>query len=359
MPGHSLELSHFPCVQTIKIQDIYQVGLIDAAHLSTAAPVEDQPPCLQLEAVGRREAEYILGMCSHICRLTVKRCSNLTSLPFGFSLLIRRLTITECANLTSLPWTDLITLEYLRISDCPLFRLLDAKQLPPTLQVLCIYENPHHTEQCSNGGGGERNLYLVLRNVHDAIAALKFCFMNFTKIHSLDVEWDCFPDDWSHVTEAVCTNDWSHVTDAVCTNVWSHVIGDVMKEVLSNFYSLCISSKKLVIRGSDNFFSKKLFSDFLHSGLSSVSLLQCSTCEILPALRQLPFLEELCVGGATSLENVVLDSLSSDDQISEQEWQATYTSIAFPRLQKLEFHDMPVWKEWVGTKEGKGSISSK
>ncbi|MQM13625.1 hypothetical protein Taro_046554, partial [Colocasia esculenta] len=271
IPGHSLEVSHLQRAKTIKIKNIYQVGLIEAAHLYTAAPVEDQPPCLQLEAVGRREAEYILGMCSHICRLTVKRCSTLTSLPFGFSHMICQLTITECANLASLPWTDLITLEYLRISDCPLFRLLDAIQLrPPTLQVLCIYENPHHTEQCSNGG------------------------------------------------------------DAVT------------EKVLSDFYSLCISSKKLVIRGSENFLSKKLCSDFHHSRLSSVSLLQCSTCEILPALCKLPFLEELYVRGASNLENVVLDSLSSYDQMTEQEWQATYTSIAFPRLQKLEFHDMPL-----------------
>ncbi|MQM20794.1 hypothetical protein Taro_053821 [Colocasia esculenta] len=327
MPGHSLELSHLPCVQKIKIQDIYQVGLIDAVHFSPAAPLEDQP-CLQLEDVGRREAEYILGMCSHICRLTVKRCSNLTSLPFGFSNMICQLTITECANLASLPWTDLITLEYLRISDCPLFRLLDAKQLPPTLQVLCIYENPHHTEQCSNGGGGERNLYLMFHNVHDASVALKFCCMNFTKIHCLDIEWDC------------CNNDWFNVTDAIT------------EEVLSNFYSLCFSSKKLVFRGSENFLSKKLCSDFLHSRLSSVSLLQCSTCEILPALCKLPFLEVLYVGGASNLENVVLDSLSSYDQMTEREWQATYTSIAFPHLQKLEFHDMPVWKEWLGAKEG-------
>ncbi|MQM23030.1 hypothetical protein Taro_056091, partial [Colocasia esculenta] len=33
-------------------------------------------------------------------------------------------------------------------------------------------------------------------------------------------------------------------------------------------------------------------------------------------------------------------------------WPETQTHIAFPRLQKLEFHDMPVWKEWLGAREG-------
>ncbi|MQM21386.1 hypothetical protein Taro_054425, partial [Colocasia esculenta] len=305
MPGHSLEVSHLQHAKTIKIQNICEVWCIEAAHLSTAAPVEDQPPCLQLEAVGRREAEYILGTWYHISQLTVKRCSKLMSLPFGFSHLIRQLTITECANLTSLPWTDLITLEYLMISECPLFQLLDPEQLPPTLQVLCIYGNPYETGQCSrhqhfqrlkqvqqysNKEGGERNLYLVFHNVHDASAAVKFCSMGETKIHTLEIEWDC------------CTNDESN--DIVA----------VMQEIVFKLCSRYISSKKLVIRGYTgsgfagcyaDFFSKELCSDFLHSRLSCVSLFQCPKCEILPALNQLPFLEELHVGGANNLEIIV------------------------------------------------------
>ncbi|MQM08054.1 hypothetical protein Taro_040908 [Colocasia esculenta] len=217
MSGHSLELPHLQHVQTIKIKDICKVWSIEAAHLSPAAPSEDEPH-LQLEGFGQREAEYILDMWSHICRLTVKRCLDLTSLPSGnqsilkyveisdcpelqitsvspqlwqlpslqridvngihgaesikvfekshleltnvdqlvaalllkeFSSMIRQLVITGCANLTSLPWTELTTLEYLEIIKCPLFQLLDAKWLPPTLQILCIYENPYEREQCS------------------------------------------------------------------------------------------------------------------------------------------------------------------------------------------------------------------
>ncbi|MQM08057.1 hypothetical protein Taro_040904 [Colocasia esculenta] len=184
---------------------------------------------------------------------------------------------------------------------------------------------------------GDHNLYLVFLNVRDASAVAHFCSLQDIEIHTLEIEWDC------------CTNDRSNVIDAI------------KQEVLFNLYSLCISSKKLVIRGYTGsglagwctyFFAKDLCSDFLHCRLSSVFLFQCPKCEILPALSQLPFLKELYVGGASSLESVVLDCLSSYDQKSERELQATYTSIAFPRLQKLEFHDMPVWKEWLGTKKG-------
>ncbi|MQM12657.1 hypothetical protein Taro_045577 [Colocasia esculenta] len=418
MPGNSLELSHLQRAKTIIIKNIYKVLSIEA-HLFPAPPLDDKPH-LYMEDVGQGEAECILGICSHICRLTVKRCSNLTSLPLGnqsilkhveisdcpelritsvspqlwqlpslqrihvhrihgavsltvfekshlkftnvdqleasfwlkeFSHMIHRLIISGCTNLTSLPWTDLINLEYLRISECPLFQLLEAEQLPPTLQVLCIYGNPYDREQCSqhqhfqifkqvqqcsNKQGGDRRLYLVFRNVLDASAALKFCSLNFTEVDTLDIEWDC------------CSNDWSNDKYGIT------------QEVLSNLYSFCISSKKLVIRGYTGsgfsgwyakFFSKKLRSDFLQSRLSSVSLLQCSKCEILPELSQLPFLKELYVEGASSLKSVVLDYLFPYDQMSERERQATYTRIAFPHLQKLEFHDMPVWKEWLGTKE--------
>ncbi|MQL72332.1 hypothetical protein Taro_004668 [Colocasia esculenta] len=419
MPIISVELSHLQRAKTIKIESMGGMLRIEA-HLSPAPQSEDEPH-LQLENVGQQEAEYSLGMCSHICRLTVKRCSNLASLPLGnqsalkdveisdcpdlwitsvspqlwqlpslqrinvngirgakaikvvrgsymelmnvhplvasvllkeFSHMIHRLTITGYENLTSLPWTNLTTLEYLAIKECPLFQLLDAEQLPSTLQVLCIYGNPYETEQCSqhqhfqrlkqvqqcsNEEGGQRNLYLVFRNVHDASAASKFCSMDFTEIHTLDIEWDC------------CTNDRSNVTDAAT------------QEVLFNLYSLCISSKRLVIRGYTgsgfagcyaDFSSKKIRTDVLHSRLSNVSLLQCSKCDLAP-LSRLPFLQKLYVEGANNLESVVLDCLFPyDDHMSEREWQAQYTSFAFPRLRKLEFHDMPVWKEWVGTKEG-------
>ncbi|MQL86300.1 hypothetical protein Taro_018830 [Colocasia esculenta] len=89
--------------------------------------------------------------------------------------------------------------------------------------------------------------------------------------------------------------------------------------------------------------------------LSYVSLLQCSKCDLTP-LSGLPFLQELYVEGASSLESVVLDCLFPYGDMSEWQRQATNTSIAFPCLQKLEFHDMPVWKEWLGTKEGDSSF---
>ncbi|MQL95884.1 hypothetical protein Taro_028554 [Colocasia esculenta] len=319
----SLQLPQSSSMLEMKIKYICGVEYIRVLF-SPGGTKALETSCLELTNVDKLEALFVLNEFSHM---------------------IHRLTISRCANLTSLPWTDLTTLEYLRISECPMFQLLDAQQLPSTLQVLCIYGNSYETEQCSRhqhfqrlkqvrqcSEGGERNLYLVFRNVHDASAASKFCSMGFTKIYTLDIEWDC------------CTNDCSNVTDSI-----TH-------EVLLNINSLCFSSKKLVIRGYTgsafaswyaDFFSKKLHTDFLHR-LSSVSLLQCSKCEILPPLSRLFFLKELYVEGASSLGSFMQDY----DDMSEEGWQETQTRIAFPELRKLEFHDMPMWKEWLGTREG-------
>ncbi|MQM21189.1 hypothetical protein Taro_054223 [Colocasia esculenta] len=367
--GNSLQLSHLPSVQRIEIRYVYQVGRISADFCRF--PSSEQLPYLKLDDVGQREAECMLGMCSHICRLTVKRCSNLTSLPLGnpsalqyvkisecpelkitsvspqlwllpslqricvyevreaefirglyshgghcqkkymfscggrealetscleltnvdqwvassflltkFSRVIRRLIITRCANLTCLPWTELTTLEYLKISECPLFQLLDAEQLPPTLQVLCIYGNPCDTETCSqhqhsqrlkivqqsNKEGGKGNAYIVFRNVQNASEAADFCSKLDTElqIHTLEIEWDC------------------------CTNFRSNVIDSVAEEVLGKLYRSqdgIRNLNKLVIRGyAGSWFASPLWDPSLHS-LSSVPLQQCSKCEILPPLR--------------------------------------------------------------------------
>ncbi|MQL95890.1 hypothetical protein Taro_028561 [Colocasia esculenta] len=98
MPGHSLQLLHLQCAQTIKIKDICKVRCIEAAHLSPAAAMEDEPH-LYLEDVGQQEAEYILNMWSHICRLTVKRCSELTSLPLGNQSALKYVEISDCPEL--------------------------------------------------------------------------------------------------------------------------------------------------------------------------------------------------------------------------------------------------------------------
>ncbi|MQM14350.1 hypothetical protein Taro_047279, partial [Colocasia esculenta] len=119
LPGDSLELSHLQRVQTLRMEGIYQVGCIESihtSHLSIVAPLEDQL-CLVLEHVGQREAEYMLGMCSSIWRLTVRKCWNLTSLPLG----------------------NLSALEYVEIIECPQLRItsvyLQQQQLPSLKEI--------------------------------------------------------------------------------------------------------------------------------------------------------------------------------------------------------------------------------
>ncbi|MQM15406.1 hypothetical protein Taro_048351 [Colocasia esculenta] len=409
MSGNFLELLHLQHAQTIKISKNFKVWCIQRA------PPLDDKTHLYLEDVGQPVAEHVLGMFSHICRLTVKRCRNLTSLPLGnqsalesveisdcrklritsvspqlwqlpslqrinlhrihgaesikivresyaeftnvdqrvasfllkeLSRMIRRLIIIRCTNLTSLPWTELTTLQYLRIRDCPWFRLPDAEQFPPTLQVLCIYGNACEREQCSRHQhfqrlkqvqqcsykkGGDCNLYLVFRNVHDASETADFCSKICMEIHTLEIEWDC------------CTNGRFIVVDSVA----EEVLGKLYHP-LGEFWYKIRSLNKLVIRGyTGSSFASSLWDRRRLHSLYSVTLQQCSKCEILRPLSQLSSLKELLVEGPSSLE-----SFTQDYDISERGWQKTQTRIAFPSLQKLEVHNMPVWKKWLGTKEG-------
>ncbi|MQM23153.1 hypothetical protein Taro_056216, partial [Colocasia esculenta] len=207
-----------------------------------------------------------------------------------------------------------------------------------------------------------------LENLADVNEARKACLDKKRNISSLHLEWDPKADSW-HIDEEVLESLKPSVKLATLKilgfNGPSYPswlgdgsfsrLGTIKLEHCENWTflpplgqlpslrSLNISQARAV---------EYIGSDFLHSRLFSVSFLQCSTCEILPALSQLPSPVELYVGGASNLENVELDSLSSYDQMSERGRQATYTSIAFPRLQKLEFHDMPIWEEWLGAKEG-------
>ncbi|MQM13630.1 hypothetical protein Taro_046553 [Colocasia esculenta] len=406
--GNFLELLNLQHVHTIKISKNFKVWCIQHA------PPLDDKTHLYLEDAGQLEAEHVLGVFSHISRLTVKRCRDFTYLPLGnqsalesveisdcpnlritsvsrrlwqlpslqiidvhwihgaerikvaresyaeftnvdqlvasfflkgLSHMIRRLIIIGCANLTSLPWTYLTSLEYLRIHECPWFRLSGAEQLPPTLQVLCIWGNSCVREQCSRHQhfqrlkqvqqrpykqGADQNLYLVFRNVHDACEAADFCSKTCMQIHTLEIEWDC------------CTNDRFKVVDSVA----EEVLGKLYHP-LGAFWDMIGNLDKLVIQGYNGSRFASSFWDHRLHGLSSVTLQQCSNCEILPPLSQLRSLKELFVEGASSLE-----TFAQDYDISEQGWQETQTRIAFPRLQNLEFHNMPVWKEWLGTKEG-------
>ncbi|MQL72330.1 hypothetical protein Taro_004666 [Colocasia esculenta] len=185
IPGHSLELSHLQHAQTIKIKDICQVRCIEAVHLSPAAPLEDEP-YLYLEDVGQQEAEYILDMWSHICRLTVRRCSNLTSLPLGNQSALKYVEISECPELQitsvspqlwQLPSLQRIDVNGIRgAKSIKIFEKLHKEFINVDQQYckFCVSTGTQYfqilkqVQQCSNEEGGERNLYLEFRNVHNA-----------------------------------------------------------------------------------------------------------------------------------------------------------------------------------------------
>ncbi|MQM21970.1 hypothetical protein Taro_055017 [Colocasia esculenta] len=135
LPGDSLELSHLQSVQTITIQGIYQVLCIEAAHVSTAAPLEDQSR-LYLEDVGQQEAEYMLGMCSSICRLTVRKCSNLTSLPLRNLSALEYVEISECPQLR-------ITSVYPQLQQLPSLKKIYVHRIHDAEIIAVLFEESH------------------------------------------------------------------------------------------------------------------------------------------------------------------------------------------------------------------------
>ncbi|MQL98576.1 hypothetical protein Taro_031286 [Colocasia esculenta] len=390
----SLQLSQLPCVQKIHIEEIYRVWRIGLDLCSSASSEPSlENPSLELHEVGQQEAVYVLGECSYIRQLLVKRCPELrissdslqlwkvTSLqgivvkhthgvahaygsfsPGGTETLetsflslvtvdlfeasallneffhIRRLAICLCANLTSLPLAELHALEHLEISECPQFQLLNVEHLPPTLRVLCIQGHPCVTEQCSrhqrprlrhvlpSEKGEDKNLYLMFRNVQDARkAATGFCCTVNPIIHTWELEWDC------------CANH-SSSAETVAEEALDRLFAD-----LDGCYGIH-SVTKLVIRGFTGSWFPSWSETPFFDRVSSVSLLQCSNCEILPPLGQQPSLEELYVEGAARLERVGHEFFGAAGF-----WQRSHS---FQHLKTLQFCDMPVWVVWGGTKEG-------
>ncbi|MQL82257.1 hypothetical protein Taro_014727 [Colocasia esculenta] len=269
LPGDSLELSHLQRVRTITIKGIYQVGCIDTSHFSMAAPLEDQPR-LYLEDVGQREAEYVLGMCSSICRLTVRRCWNLTSLPLG----------------------NLSALEYVEIIECP------------QLWITSVYPQ-------------------------------------LQQLPSVKLEALFLLNEFSHIIHRLAITRCANLTSLPLMELTALKYLEI-----SECNQLQLSSGSLQLPQSSSMLEMKIESirgaEYVHS------LLQCSKCEILPPLGQLCSLKELYVKEASSLESFMQDY----GDMSEKVWPETQTHVAFPKLKKLEFHDMPVWKEWLGAREG-------
>ncbi|MQM21387.1 hypothetical protein Taro_054426 [Colocasia esculenta] len=238
---------------------------------------------------------------------------------------LKKLSIERCGNLESFSLINLGALEDMSISRCPKLRCVPGQSL-----------------ELSHLPCGDCNLYLVFRNVHDASeAASNFCHdaseaasnsrpKVYREVRIWEIEWDC------------CTNDRSNFVDSVA----EEVLGKLYHS-LAALWNI-MNANKLVIRGhKGSRFASLRWHPFFYL-LSSVSLIQCTKYEILPPLSQLNFLKELFVEGASSLESF----MQNGDDIPEEGWQETQARIAFPRLQKLEFHNMPVWKEWLGTKEG-------
>ncbi|QHO52097.1 Putative disease resistance RPP13-like protein [Arachis hypogaea] len=98
--------------------------------------------------------------------------------------------------------------------------------------------------------------------------------------------------------------------------------------------------KVLKIKG----YKGAIFSDWLgnsaYNNMTSVSLLSCRNCCMLPSLGQLSSLKSLRIESFDQLREIGMEFYKN-----EGDHHSSHIP-PFPTLETLEFHDMPCWEEW-------------
>ncbi|KAK1356155.1 hypothetical protein POM88_049411 [Heracleum sosnowskyi] len=79
--------------------------------------------------------------------------------------------------------------------------------------------------------------------------------------------------------------------------------------------------------------------------LKKLVILECQSCEQLPALGELPLLEKLHLKSLNSLKCIDHQFFNSDSRLGEEK-------VAFPKLKKLDIVKMRNLEEWNMTSAG-------
>ncbi|MED6133317.1 hypothetical protein PIB30_027351 [Stylosanthes scabra] len=98
--------------------------------------------------------------------------------------------------------------------------------------------------------------------------------------------------------------------------------------------------KKLTIDGYEGTIFPYWIGHSFYQNITSVYLLDCKNCCMLPSLGQLPSLQSLYIGGFDQLKSVGMEFYRNEGS------QYSSPSAPFPSLEKLEFCNMPSWEEW-------------
>ncbi|MED6133520.1 hypothetical protein PIB30_029069 [Stylosanthes scabra] len=279
--------------------------------------------------------------------LKLQRCSSLTMLPSSLGELIhlhyldlsisaiktlpeslcklsylQTLKLGECSKLTMLPndMCNLVDLRHLDIWGTPIKEMPKGMSKLEKLHILSNFVVGKHEDNGIQELGGLSNLHGLfviqkLENVVDVNHARKANMKAKEHIDNLLLEWSS-GDDMVPESDSQTERD--------------------ILSCLQPYHGL----KVLGIKE----YKGTIFPDWVghssYQNMTSVSLLDCKNCCMLPSLGQLPCLKSLNIEGFDKLKSVGMEFYKNEGD------QHSSPIALFPSLESLEFDNMQCWEEW-------------
>lgn len=292
--------------------------------LNTVVRVFRRLRVLDLSDSGIKRLNKSIGSLIHLRYFDLTR-TFLETLPKAICRLcnLQTLNLTDCYNLKMLPegMKRLINLRHLIIRNCArLARMPPSIRNLLNLQTLSFY---------IVGRSFEESLFqlvhldlrgeLKIRRLENAVDVVPDLCLEQKQLHSLGLSWG---DD----NEAKCNSTLGRPVDE------HHGCDD---EVLLNCLRPNAGLRKLYLSGYSGVNFPQWLNCTTSPNLREVVLKNCRSCEQLPPLGQLQFLEVLYIQGLDALKSV-------GDEFYGEECNKT----KFPSLKQLTFQNCPTLEAW-------------
>ncbi|ONI20914.1 hypothetical protein PRUPE_2G040500 [Prunus persica] len=255
--------------------------------------------------------------------LLLSTCSRLVELPADLRKLInlQKLMLGGCTSLTKLPvdMCELNNLHHLDFSGTKIVEMPRQMSTLKSLRTLSAFTVGKSTGSTIGELGklphlGGKLSILQLRNIVDTRDALQANLKDKKDLKELELAWGDEDADDSQRE----------------------------KDVLEKLQP-CVNLEKLTISG----YGGKHFPNWLGgSSLSNIQVMcisDCSNCSSLPSVGRLPNLKELCISQMKLVKTIGVEFYGSNGSSVIQ---------PFKSLEKLEFHWMAEWEEWVPSGSG-------
>ncbi|MED6215888.1 hypothetical protein PIB30_002577 [Stylosanthes scabra] len=264
-----------------------------------------------------------IGELIHLRYLNLSR-TNVMTLPESLCNLynLQTLILFRCKRLTMLPngMHNLGNLQHLDLRSTSLNEMPGRLSKLKHLRILDYFVVGKQEDNGIQELGGLSNLQgsfkiTKLENIVDAAEAKNARMMNKIHINELWLEWS--------------SGD----------NMISISNTQTEREILNSLQPHN-GLKELRIMG----YRGTVFPDWLgyssYENMTSVSLIGCKNCCLLPSLGQLPSLKSLYIQSFGQLESVGMEFYKNEGD------HHLLPIDLFPSLEILEFHDMPCWELW-------------